>query len=264
MNRSQRRIKPYKISRGSFEERKLREDKRYETQKALLFILPIVMVAVLLVGLYFGYMGYKKQEEKIREIEHASEAAAAPDIDPMFLRTVNSAYPLTADYVPELVDSCGVKVSPDIKSSLEELISAAKNAGYDLTVTDGYISFEEQKEHYENAVKDYKKKNKVSVVKAEATVRKTIPREGESEFQTGLIVSLDSDGEEKFEKSSAYSWLIKNCTSYGFILRYPEKENAGGMGFSPHAFRYVGTDHAYYITAYDMSFDEYVAYLNAQ
>ena len=40
-----RKIKPYKISRGSFEEQKLREDKKTETQRALLFILPVVMLA---------------------------------------------------------------------------------------------------------------------------------------------------------------------------------------------------------------------------
>ena len=55
MSRRLRNIKPRKVNRGAFEEQKQREEKKLETQRALLFILPLVMVAVLLVGIFFGY-----------------------------------------------------------------------------------------------------------------------------------------------------------------------------------------------------------------
>ena len=259
-----RKIKPYKISRGSFEEQQLREDNHMQTQRALLFILPVVMVAVLLVGVFFGYKGYQRQEELIREIEHGTVAPEPTEPDPMFLRIVSSAYPLTADYVPELTEFSGIQVSPDIVESLDSMLSAASDAGHEITVTEGYISYEEQKEKYDSSVEEYKKKTKSSIVKAEASVRGSIPREGESEQQTGLVVYLTADSDDRFEDTPAFAWLMKNCTSYGFILRYPDSENAGGLSYSPHLYRYVGKENAYYITAYDMSFDEYVAYINAQ
>ena len=259
-----RKLKPYKISRGSLEEQQLREDNHMQTQRALLFILPVLMVAVLAVGLFFGYKGYQRQLEQIREIEHAAAVPEPTEADPVFMSIVSSAYPLTADYVPPLADFRGVQVYPEMTDSLDKMLSAASDAGHDISVIEAYISFEEQKERYETAVQDYRKRTKSSIVKAEATVRKTTPREGESEQQTGLLVYLSSDEDTKFENTPAYSWLVKNCISYGFILRYPDKENAGGLSFSPHLFRYVGADNAYYITAYDMSFDEYAAYRMAQ
>ena len=262
--KNRRKLKPYKISRGAFEEQQSREDRKMQTQQALLIILPVLMVAVLIVGMFFGYKGYQKQQEIVREIEHAEAAAEPTQVNPMFLTAVTPASPLTADYVPELVEYRGVRLSPEVVEPLDGMLSAAEKAGYDIRLIEGYISFKEQKEKYQTAVKEYRKSSKASVVKAEATVRKTTPREGESEQQTGLLVYLNADVEGKFKDSSEYAWLIKNCTSYGFVLRYPDKENAGGLSFSPNLFRYVGRENAYYITAYDMSLDEYAAYLSAQ
>lgn len=263
--RKRSKLKPYKISRGSFEEQQLREDNHMQTQRALLIILPIVMVAVLAVGIYFGYMNYRKESGAVRTVEHSTEAPEPTEPDPMLLTVVTSAYPLDADYVPVLTQVEDIQVSPEMADSLKELLSAARKAGYDIVAKEGYISFEEQKERYQSAVKAYRDKAKVSVVKAEATVRRTTPREGESEQQTGLVVYLTADtGDTKFENSAEYAWLIKNCTSFGFVLRYPSQENTGGLKFSPHLFRYVGERNAYYITAYDMTFDEYAAYLSAQ
>ena len=262
MNR--KKYKPYKVSRGSLEEQKLREDNHMETQRALLFILPVVMVAVLAVGIFFGYKSYEKAAEQVRELEHASAAEEPAAQDPMFLLTVNSARPLSEDYVPALVECEGVRVSPDMADALKRMLSAAREAGCEIRASEGYISFEEQKERYEKAVKDYRASQKASVVKAEAYVKRTTPRAGESEQQTGLIVRLTADVDGAFQDSREYAWLIKNSAAYGFVLRYPDKENTGGLSFSPSLFRYVGEENAYFMTAYDMSFDAYAAYLASQ
>ena len=263
--KKRRKLKPYKISRGSFEEQQLREDNRMQTQRALLIILPVVMVAILLVGLYFGYMNYRKQNENIRTVEHSGATVPEPtEANPMMLTVVTSAFPLSADDVPALTDCGGIRVAPEVREPLTQLLAAAREAGHEIKAAEGYISFEEQRERYQTAVEEYRKKAKVSLVKAEATVRSTTPREGESEQQTGFVVYLSADTEGKFEDSAAYAWLRKNCTAYGFILRYPSAENTGGLKFSAHLFRYVGQENAYYITAYDMTFDAYVAYLSAR
>ena len=185
-------------------------------------------------------------------------------VDPLFYSTVNSARPLTADYVPALTEVEGVMVSPDMADALTRLLADARTAGLTLRADEGYISFEEQKERYEQAVKEYRASAKASVVKAEAYVKRSIPRAGESEQQSGLLVSLSDGSDGDFTLTPAYAWLVKHAASYGFVLRYPEKENTGGLGFSAHLYRYVGQENAYYMTAYDMNFDEYAAYLAAQ
>lgn len=262
MKRRRKKLKPYKVSRGSFEEQKLKEDKKAETQRALLFILPVLMIAVLIVGIFFGYKGYQKSEEEQKRILSESSATEPEYSDPMLLTVVSSASPLTADYVPELTECRGIQVSPDMEDSLERMLSDAEEAGCPMTVREGYISFEEQKKRYDSAVERYRKKAKVSLVKAESYVRQTIPREGECEQQTGLVVRLDDDVKGKFENGAAFRWLQRNAVDYGFILRYPEAENIGGMSFSPQIFRYVGENNAYRMRAYNLNFDEYAVYVS--
>lgn len=266
--KKRRKLKPYKISRGSFEEQQLREDKHLQTLRALMIILPIVMAAVLIVGVFFAYKGYQKKAEleKSRTVEHSTVPPTEPTeaVDPMMMTVVTPAYPLPEDYVPALAQVGDIRVSPDMVDDLSAMLDAAHEAGHEIVATDGYVSYQDQGERYRSAVKEYQEKAKASLVKAEAVIRSTTPREGESEQQTGLLVYLNAEVEGKFENSAAYAWLLKNCTSYGFILRYPDKENAGGLGFSPHLFRYVGAENAYYITAYGMTFDEYVIYRSAR
>ena len=266
--KKRRKLKPYKISRGSFEERQLREDKHLQTMRALMIILPIVMVAVLAVGIFFAVKDYRKQAEQnpVRTIEHVTVPVTEPtEPDEALMTVVTPGYPLAQDYVPTLTDFGSIRVSPLMVDDLQAMLDAAQEAGFEIRATDGYVSYQEQGERYQKALKDYQEKAKVSLVKAEAVVSKTTPREGASEQQTGMLVYLTADtGDVKFENSPAYAWLMKNCTAYGFILRYPAKENAGGLNFSPHLYRYVGVENAYYITAYSMTFEEYVVYRSAR
>lgn len=258
-----KRLKPYKISRGSLEEQKLREDNRFETQRALLFILPLVMVAVLVVGVFFGYKGYVTQRP-----EHHVDVSAAPVEEPteggVPLTVVSSAHTLGEDDVPALTDWGGVQVSPLMIEDLSAMTEAARQDGVTLELSEGYVSYAEQGERYESAVEAYRKSSKTSLVKAEAHVKRTTPRAGESEQQTGLLIRLTDGTDGAFRDSDAYTWLTENSVTYGFVLRYPEQENAGGLGFSADLFRYVGREHAYFMRAYNMNFDEYAAYRAAQ
>lgn len=264
MNRRRRKIKPYKVSRGAFEEQKLREDKKTETQRALLFILPVLMLAVLAVGIFFGYKSYRQSVEDEKKIIAESSATEEEEVDPILLTVVSPAYPLDESYVPTLSEVRGTEVNSLMAEDLEKMLFDASSAGCPLVLKEGYISFEEQKERYEKAVEKYLKKSKMTLVKAESQVKKTTSREGESEQQTGLLVRLDDEGEEKFQDSDAFRWLQRHAVDYGFILRYPSSENVGGLSYSPNLYRYVGRENAYRMRAYNMTFDEYASYMAFQ
>lgn len=264
MKRSSKKLKPYKVSRGSFEEQKLREDKRTETQRALLFILPVVMLAVLAVGIFFGFKSYQKSVEEEKKIVSSTDATEAPAPDPMLLTVVTPANPLDESYVPALTQCRGVEVSPDMVENLEKMLDDAEKAGCPLTVKEGYISYKEQKKRYDAAVKKYRESSKMTLVKAESKVKQTIPRAGESEQQTGLLVRLDDSAKGKFAEGEAYRWLTRHALDYGFILRYPASENVGGLVFSPKLYRYVGVENARRMRAYNMTFDEYAVYVSYQ
>ena len=265
MSSKLRNLKPRKVNRGVFEEQQMKEENKVQNQRALLFILPLVMLAVLAVGVFFGYKFYVNSlneksaispSEIVEDDTHSS--------NPMFLQTVNSANPISADFVPETVECCGIPIATDASDSLNSLVTAAKESGYDLMVVEGYISYDEQAQRYKDAVEQYRKDSDASLVMAEAHVKKEIPPAGESEQQTGLLVYLTVKTDGKFKDTPAYSWLTRHCVDYGFILRYPDKENAGGISYNSHLFRYVGKTYAYNMRALDMNFDRFVEYLAAQ
>ena len=256
-----------KVARGRLEEDQRKEDRAFEHQKVLLIMLPIIMLAVLVVGVYFGYLSYvdshieiaTQEREKAVVIEEYSES----ELD-FLLTVVNSGSPVESAFVPVLEEYSGIEISYLMKEDLERMIADAKKQGIELVVEKGYISFEEQKEIYEKAVKSYKKKKKCSTVKAEVAVKKTTPDAGESELQTGLVVQFSDGSDKKFEKTAAFRWLSKNCVNYGFVPRYPDKENPGGVAYTPDLFRYVSEEFAFDMRAYNMNFDEFVLYLGAQ
>ncbi len=256
-----------KIARGRLEEERKKSDDRYEYQRVMLIMLPIIMVAVLVVGVYFGYLSYADTHAPLNDknptslITQDERTKAENDY---LLTIVSSANPVASDFVPELVDYNGAQVSALVADDLMLMVESATADGVNLVVSEGYVSFEEQKRLYDTAVSKHKKKNKSSIVKAEAAVKKTTPNAGECEQQTGLVLKF-SDGKTKdFSKTKEYDWLVKNSVNYGFILRYPDKENTGGLSFSPSLFRYVGVENAILMRSYNMNLDEFVQYLGAQ
>lgn len=256
-----------KITRGRLEEERRKSDDRFEYQRVMLFILPLVMIAVLVVGIYFGYLSYRSTHTKLGVLKNNANTVYTELTDEQqaaLVEIISSAQPVTAEFVPQLVDAHGVKVSPLMVDNLNLLMSDAAAQGLSLGVSTGYVSFTEQKTTYDKAVSDYKTKNKCSVVKAEAAVKKTTPNAGECEHQTGLLLKFYSGTEADFSKSKEYAWLTKNCVRYGFVLRYPDNENTGGLAFSPDLYRYVGVDNATLMRAYDMNLDEFVQYLGLQ
>lgn len=248
-----------------FEEQQQKEENRTQNQRALLFILPLVMLAVLAVGVFFGYKFYLNSVSELSPVSPSEIVDPnAGFTNPMFLQAVNPGSPLDSGFVPDTAQSCGAVVSREAALPLEQLMKAAKDSGHELRITQAYISFDELDKRYQKAVQDYRKDSHASLVMAEAHVKKSFPPAGENELQTGLLVDFTADTQgTSFADSSAYSWLTRHCVDYGFILRYPDRENAGGMSYSSHLFRFVGKDYAYQMRSLDMDFDEFILYLGA-
>lgn len=176
---------------------------------------------------------------------------------------VNKFYKLGSDYEPSdlvLVSSSyaysGKYVSESMYDDLINMLSDAKDAGYTLVVNQGYRSYADQEEAY----------NDIEDSSGEDTADRLAARAGHSEYQTGLSVVIKPYNVE-VEEGKTYpenEWLLKNCYRYGFILRYPENtSDITGFETDMWRFRYVGLDIARKIHEENITFDEYYAfYLN--
>jgi D-alanyl-D-alanine carboxypeptidase len=141
------------------------------------------------------------------------------------------------------------------KSALEQFNALMKDyytqySDGSFTVSSAYRNVAEQELIYEQAVD-----NNISENKA-----------GYSEHHSGLCVDLivtprDEDVQE-FSEYTYSSWILENCTKYGFIQRYPESKKSNTGITKPSHLRYVSVPHANYMTENDLCLEEYITMLN--
>lgn len=179
-----------------------------------------------------------------------------------YLLLVNKNNALSSDYIPSnlTVVENRKKDKPNQLLLLEkethkhfnEMIKCAYDEeGLDIVCDSAYRTLEYQKQLFDE---------QISLGKDPAF----LANPGESEHHTGLCVDIAAyvDGEyydepEYLEKE--YKWLHKNCSKYGFILRYPAcKEDITGYPYEPWHFRYVGVEHAKKIMDEGITLEEYL------
>lgn len=132
----------------------------------------------------------------------------------------------------------------------EKLYAAALAAGFQLYVTSGYRSYEEQESVFQSWVEQ--------VGAADAPNYAAKP--GFSEHQTGYALDVFVPGSTTadFATTPAAKWLADHAPEFGFILRYPEdKVDLTGYSYEAWHLRYVGLEHAAAITEQDLSLEEY-------
>lgn len=153
-------------------------------------------------------------------------------------------------------DTNDIMVKKEVLKPLQELLEAAKEinkkAYGDMTITTGYLSYEDQITLLTSKQKEYK----------EAFVLNwDLP--GQSEYQLGYTVTLkpnekttssdDNTEEDKKQEreeigKEQMAWLKENAYRYGFIVRYPkQKESITGKTYQPFTLRYVGKELAKYM-----------------
>ncbi len=161
---------------------------------------------------------------------------------------VNKEWGLPYDYVPSDLTPVDIPFAEGVVESrkqmraeaaqaLEEMFAAAAEDGIELLGVSGYRSYYTQKNIYEKRLEEMGQKH----------VDKYNAKPGHSEHQTGLAMDLGCPGyvdlTERFAKTDAYKWLVKNAHLYGFIIRYPEDgQKETGYAFEPWHVRYVGDE----------------------
>ena len=137
---------------------------------------------------------------------------------------VNKTYSIPSWY--------GNGLTAEFTENFNNMKAAAASEGVSIGVVSGFRTYNFQKELYEYWCDE--------LGKEEADVQSARP--GHSEHETGLAADLNHVSTD-FENTEAYSWLIKNCYRYGFILRYTKGgSDSTGYIYEPWHYRYVGTE----------------------
>ncbi len=222
----------------------------------------VLIVAVVFASIVIG-VNLSKPDNKREKSVYYKTSTENNNAD--LLRVVNKSNPLDKNYIPELVEKDGYRLSVLAEKSLDELLADAKKQGISLYVKYAYVSYDEQKKLYDAQYKMNLKKYGLSEVKAQARTNVVIPQAGRCEFQTGLMVSFRSEQKGKFKDSTASDWLGKNAKKYGFVLRYPpDKTSQTSMNWNPKSYRYVGRENAQVMQSLNMCLNEYSYYVSSR
>lgn len=186
-----------------------------------------------------------KEIDATKYIDGQQPATAPTYINGILL--ANKQYPLPKSYNPG--------VDPTAQQAMDQLIAAAKTAGFSITAFSGFRSYEYQNTLYTNYV----------ARDGQAEADRYSARPGYSEHQTGLAFDVGEVGKEdlwltaEFGETPAGKWLVDHAHEHGFILRYPEgKEHLTGFMYESWHFRYVGKEAAAKIKAQNVTLEEYL------
>ena len=186
-----------------------------------------------------------------------------------YLKLVNNENPLGGEFNPTTAtikaefNPSGLKFDARAVEALNMMLTDAKKAGYKITIGSAYRSVARQTTLYNNKVNYYKNQG-YDEEKAKTVAATVVAIPGTSEHNLGLAVDFYPI-DNSFENSGQYSWLMKNCTKYGFVLRYPkDKQDITKIIYEPWHYRYVGVKAAEEMQAKDMCLEEYTEYLKTK
>jgi len=173
---------------------------------------------------------------------------------------VNRLYGLKKDYIAkDIVDIPtkyaydGKKINKNVLDHIIDMFESAKIEGYTFVVSDGFRTYKEQEDIYNNYADSFSK----------SEADEYVARPGHSEYETGLSFNIEIYNKyyDNPKLSQEYIWLKENAHKYGFIFRFPEnKEDLTKFPTDYYRLRYVGVDAATTIYYDEISFEEYYAY----
>lgn len=168
-------------------------------------------------------------------------------------------------YHPDPAKSSQLYFDARAVNYLHAMIEAAEKDGINLDVISAYRTNAFQTGNFERQVTSVKKANPgISDKDARKKAAAVVALPGTSEHQLGLAVDFNSV-EDSFRNTRAYKWLIKNCTDYGFILRYDTSKQAQtGIIPEPWHYRFVGVKNAKLIEASGLCMEEFIEKYNVE
>ncbi len=176
---------------------------------------------------------------------------------------VNAEHVIENSYDSSLRSICRgrLQASERLYSALSQMLSDAGEQGYHFWIASAYRSKERQQKLVDEDVAKAMRKGLSYRQALRETYRETMPA-GHSEHQTGLALDILCSGNMAMDASQKAEpgnrWLRKNCSHYGFILRYPEeKSDITGVSFEPWHFRYVGREAAEYMQKEGITLEEF-------
>ncbi|MEX2053846.1 MAG: M15 family metallopeptidase [Patescibacteria group bacterium] len=180
----------------------------------------------------------------------------------MVLAHVNKACALPASYVPPgLAAITGVPgggsryLRAGILPSFYQLVGAAQEAGFNLSVVSAYRSYAAQVATFNYWVGKYGRQI--------ATTFSALP--GHSEHQLGTAVDLGLVGDPDFVSFTNHpvaGWVAKNSYKFGFVVSYPKgKQAVTGYIWEPWHVRWVGVDLATKLYKTRLTLEEYLSQL---
>ncbi len=201
------------------------------------------------------------------EQSSSEEAKPVNASDDWRLLLVNRAHPLPKDFDVDLTEISGSTYDFDSRAvgALQDMLAAAKNDGFELSVISAYRKVSKQETLYNSKVAEYVNQG-YSEEDAKNEAAKWVAIPGTSEHHTGLATDIvapswyqnHGDLDDTFDQTKEFNWLITHCAEYGFVLRYPkDKQDITGITYEPWHYRYVGKENAEYMTAHNLCLEEY-------
>jgi D-alanyl-D-alanine carboxypeptidase len=126
------------------------------------------------------------------------------------------------------------RLTPAAAKAWKRMKGAARRDGIGLAIVSAFRSFERQVEIIRRKIAEGQSVRQILAFSAPP---------GYSEHHTGCAVDIGTEGcdelEEVFEESSAFAWLRKNASRYGYVMSYP-RGNPHGYRYEPWHWMYRG------------------------
>lgn len=186
-------------------------------------------------------------------------------INPLYI-LVNKENRLPDDYSISLVQlKNGKQVAKAMYQNLKKMWfdCERQNPGFSITVVSGYRTYARQGTLLDEETCKNERLG-MTAHEAKKDALRTVAPPGYSEHETGLCVDITAKNNFRLDESQALTpeniWLRKNCTRYGFVLRYPKgKEKITGYQYESWHFRYVGKKAAAKMKKNNWTLEEYLA-----
>lgn len=249
--------------------KKSRREKAKKAKKIKSQIL--IMILLCCISFIFGRMttkadAYGEDEDKKIENKVISNILSKPSIDKSQwnLLLVNAENALPDNFHVNLKQlNNGHYIDERAYPDLQNMMNDARAAGLSPLICSSYREMDKQVKLFNDEIKKYMSQGfSEDEAKEKAAVWVAVP--GTSEHQLGLALDIVSEDYQLLDKSQEETpeqkWLMKNCSKYGFILRYPtDKGDITGIGYEPWHYRYVGKEAAKEIMEKGICLEEYLS-----